>query len=145
MKNKSNEIKTVSAKKYLKDKYGIYEFPFKVLDDTPGGTNLGRIEICIELFRSKRKVDKRYYIEKIWLWFKQTRDKKYRGKIFEIPCFTECIGGDYIGMNSFTASAWRVYYCDVHRQIIMEAYPQNNHSKLLIDVSSSIMVDIDFK
>ena len=54
MENKK-ELKTTSAKKYLIDKYAKYEFPFKVLDDTSGGSNLGRIEVCIELFRSKRK------------------------------------------------------------------------------------------
>jgi len=53
---RNNEIKTISAKKYYDKKLGNYIFPFQVLDDTPGGSNLGRIEVCIELFKSKRKI-----------------------------------------------------------------------------------------
>ena len=137
-------IKPTSAKKFLVNKFGRYEFPFKVLDDTPGGSNLGRIELCVELFRSSRKREGRYYIEKIWVWFKQTRDKRYDGKIFEIPCFVEAIGGDRHDGNSFTTGVWHTSYCDLHKQIIMMAYPKNHHTKLIINAFSSVMADIEF-
>lgn len=142
---KNNEIKTISAKKYYDKKSGRYIFPFQVLDDTPGGSNLGRIEVCIEPFRSKRKIRGRYYVDKILIWFCQTRDKKYSGKTFEIPCFAESICGDSLNrFNSYTACIWRMSYCEIHKQIIMDAYPRNEHSKLIIDVSSSISIDLEF-
>jgi hypothetical protein len=142
MKNKT--FKTASADKYLNKITNQYEFPFEVLDKTPGGSNLGRIEWCIELIRSKRKKEGLYYIEKLYLWAKQTRDKRYIGKIFEIPCYADCVGGP--SRESFLKGVWRVGFCDIHKTLILEAYPdKDNYKKLVINNGSSILMDIYFE
>ena len=34
--------------------------------------------------------------------------------------------------------------CDIHNTIQFDAYPANNHTELIINVGSSIGIDIDF-
>lgn len=137
------KLKIVKAKKNSDWKYS---FPFEVLDKTPGGKSLGRIEWCIEPFIGKKKKEGRYYIEKLWVWAKQTRDKRYLGKIFEIPCFSESIMGDSINRNGFLNHVWLNFPCAEHKgQMQFWAYPQNHHSILEITADSSIAIDIKFK
>ena len=137
------EIKTESADSF-KDENGYYVFPFEVLDKTPGGSNLGRIEWCIEPIRGKKKQG-RIMIEKLLVWAKQTRDERYVGKIFEIPCHTEAITGDSIDRNSFLNHVWYWYFCPDHNTVGMWAYPRNEHSKMVINCGSSFGVTAEFK
>lgn len=140
------ELQYKSAEEF-KDEHGYYVFPFEVLDKTPGGSNLGRIEWHIELVRSKKK-DGRYWIEKLLVWPSQTRDERYpRNIIWEIECYAECITSrNYQGeSNSFIANVWRMFFCEVHKNLIMTAYPRNQHSQLKINVGSSISIDADFE
>jgi len=136
------ELKTMSADKF-KDKDGYYIFPFEVLDKTLGGSSLGRIEWHIEPIKG-RKTKGRYYIEKLLVWVSQTRDEEYMKKIFEIPCYSECITGDTLKRESYLNYVWRVMYCEVHKGIVFSAYPSNHHKELKIDVGSSVSLDIDF-
>jgi len=143
------EFKTHSAEKF-KDKSGYYVFPFDVLDKTPGGSNLGRIEWHIEPVRGKKdRKEGRYYIEKLLVWASQTRDEKYKSKVFEIPCYSEAISASYHHNgrmpDSFMAYVWRVMFCEIHKMPVFSAYPDNQHTQLKIDVGSSISIDIDFK
>ena len=136
------DIKIESAEAF-KDKDGYYIFPFEVLDKTEGGSNLGRIEVQLEFLRGK-KTKGRYYIEKILLQFRQTRDPRYFGKVFEIPCWTEAILGDSLERESYLNYVWRIMHCEVHKDLFFCAYPANNHKALKINVGSSIGADIDF-
>lgn len=141
-----NELEYKSAEQF-KDENGYYVFPFEVLDKTPGGSNLGRIEWHIELVRSKKK-DGRYWIEKLYVWPSQTRDKKYpRNIIWVIDCRAECLTSrNYQDeSNSFISNVWKIQFCEVHKNIFMSAYPKNRHSKLKINVQSSISIDASFE
>ncbi len=154
---KKNQTQAISAEKYrVKTEKGyqkVYRFPFEVMDKTPNGSNLGRIEWCVELFRAKHKKDNRYYIEKIWVWARQTRDTRYQGKTFEIPCWLEMIesfSSDIskrrkYGEASYMSRVWQTYFCPEHKQLAFSAYPQDWHNVLEIDVSLSVMGSIDFK
>ena len=151
---KKNQIKVTSPNKYrVKTEKGyqrIYRFPFETLDPTPGGSNLGRMEWGIELFRAKKKQNNRYYIEKIWVWARQTRDKRYLGKVFEIPCWTEMIESlDRVfgepGTDPYMSRVWQTAFCSEHKQVSFSAYPDTDHNVLEIDVQSSIMASINFK
>ena len=137
------ETQYKSAEEF-KDENGHYVFPFEVLDKTPGGS-LGRIEWHIEFVRSKNK-DGRYWIEKLFVWPTQTRDKKYpRDVIWEIPCFAECLTSSFVNpTDEFISNVWKVQYCEIHKNIFMSAYPQNQHSKLQINVASSISITATF-
>ena len=140
-----NKLKITNASKYFNEKEGVYHFPFEVLDKTPGGTNLGRIEWCIEPIISKKKRDGLYPLEKIYLWAKQTRDKRYAGKTFEIPCYAESILSSPSREGSFLGGVWRMGFCPIHKTLILESYPNNdNYKELIIRTSSSIGVDIDY-
>jgi len=132
-----------SADQFKKGSY--YEFPFTALDPTPGGSNLGRIEWCIELFPGKKsRREGRYFIEKLLVFARQTRDERYAGKTFEIPCNVEMINGSRMKGPNFLAQVWAVEFCSEHKAIILTAYPENHHTKLTIYVNSSIMMDISF-
>lgn len=141
------EITTVSADQFKgKESYEeVYTFPFKPLDDTPGGSNLGRIEWHIEPVRGTRKKHGRYYIEKILLWAQQTRDEKYKGKLFEIPCFTEMIDGSAYSKEPLLGHISHIGFCDKHKNIIISTYPKNHHTKLILRVGNSILTDIYFE
>ena len=138
------KLSIVSAKAYkTKDGYGEYRFPFEVLDKTAGGSNLGRIEWHLECLTGK-KTKGRYYIEKLLIWATQTRDERYVKKIFEIPCYTEALCGDSLLRESYVNYVWRVMPCEIHKTMMFSAYPANNHKELVINVGSSIGIDIDF-
>ena len=136
------KIKTNSADKF-KDKDGYYIFPFDVLDKRTDGASLGRIQIQIEPIMSK-KTKSRYYIEKLLICFRQTRDERYKGKLFEIPCWSEMILGDAIGRESYMNYVWKVFLCEIHKTFVFDAYPANNHKALKIDIDSSVAISIDF-
>lgn len=138
------KIKTINPKAF-ENENGIYIFPFKVLDDTPGGSNLGRIEWNIEAIRGNKNKG-RYYIEKLLIYATQTHDERYGARnIFEIPCFSESISGDCLNRESFLNYVWRIMPCEMHKTFVLSAYPGNQHKELIIDVGSSIGIDIDFK
>lgn len=123
---------------------GSYVFPFDVLDKTPGGFNLGRIEWHLEPFYGRKKKGK-YYIEKIYVWATQTRDDRYYRIIFEIPCFSDSITADSLRRrSSYFHYVWRMNFCEIHKMPVFSAYPADEHSRLELDVSSSISCGIDF-
>lgn len=138
------KLNIVSAKAYKnKDGWGEYRFPFEVLDKTPGGSNLGRIEWHLEALTGK-KTKGRYYIEKLHIWATQTRDPRYAKKIFEIPCYSESFLGDSIKRESYLNYVWRVMPCEIHKTMMFSAYPANNHKELVVNAGSGIGIDIDF-
>lgn len=127
----------------------VYEFPFDVLDKTPGGSNLGRIEWHMEFIPGKKQTRKymhgRRYYEKIYVWATQTRDKRYQKKVFEIPCFVECITGDSLrARSSFMHHVWRVMPCELHDIPTFSAYPANHHRALRIPIDSTISIEPEF-
>jgi hypothetical protein len=134
--------KMISPKEYLKN--GSYVFPFKVFDETPGGSNLGRIEWGIELIHGKKK-DGRYRIQKMLVFARQTRDIRYFGKIFEIECYTDMLQGRSHQYDSFIKYVWNIAFCPEHKSPVLMAYPGDHHSKLIINSSSSIMVEARFE
>lgn len=138
------KTQTYSADKFKSDD-STYRFPFTVLDPTPGGSNLGRIEWGIELLHG-RKQKGRYYIEKLLVFARQTRDERYAGKVFEIPCFTDMLQGrELTGRSAFIQHVWQVSICPEHNAPVLSAYPENQHSELVVDVRSSISIDVNFK
>ena len=138
------KTQTCSADAFKSDDY-TYCFPFTVLDDAPGGRNLGRIEWGIELLHGRKRKG-RYCIEKLLVFARQTRDKRYVGKVFEIPCFAEMLQGAMLTRRGgFIEHVWNIGICPEHKGPVLAAYPDNQHSQLVIDVMSSIMIDANFK
>lgn len=139
------KFETVSAESF-RDENRYYVFPFVALDPTPGGNNLGRIEWHIEPIRSKKKERGMYFIEKLYVWASQTYDERYKGKVFEIPCFAECITASALrDRDSYLHHVWKAQICELHKSMWFSAYPQNHHTSLKINVGSSISIDADFK
>jgi hypothetical protein len=136
------KLKTLSAKRF-RDKSGYFIFPFQVLDDRTDGTSLGRIMWNIELLKG-RKQKGRYFFEKILVWAKQTRDERYMGKVFEIPCYSEAVTGDSLDRESYLNYVWYIQPCEIHNSLIFSAYPANHHKALRINVGSLMSIDIDF-
>lgn len=125
----------------------VYRFPFVALDQTPGGSNLGRIEWSVE-FVPKTRGHKT--LVGVCVWARQTRDPRYCGKAFYIPvnaAFITTQGRTRIDKTcgSFFAGAWRAYICQTHGFTVIESYPENHHVCLVVDVSSSISNDIYFE
>lgn len=144
MTTKKPKFETVSAADF-KGEGGTYRFPFEVLDPTPGGENLGRIEWCIELIWSKRKKWGCHHIEKIYLWAKQTRDPRYAKKILEIECFAEALTSNSVfGLDSYIHNVWYIGQCPEHKTPFMAAYPGNKHTALEINIFSSICLEAVF-
>ena len=144
----SKELKTDSAKKFIKGKKypdsDIYVFPFQCLDTRKGGSSLGRIMWQVEPIYG-RKTKGRYYIEKLLVWVRQTRDKRYMGKVFEIPCYSESLSGSPLEQNSFLNHVWRTSKCEIHKETYFSAYPKDHHTELVINVGRSISIDVNFK
>ena len=139
----NNKIKLRSAKQFLRED-GVYEFPFVCMDTTPGGSNLGRIEWHIEPIRG-RKHRGRYYIEKLLVYASQTRNKKYRGIVFEISCYSESLYSSILHPeDEFIPRVWRIMFCEEHKTPVLSAYPENRHTRLEINVGSSIMINTKF-
>ena|SRR3990167_5212755 len=134
------EVKT--AKEFM-DKDEYYVFPFQVLDERKDGSSLGRIMWQMEPIKG-RKTKGRYYYEKILIWARQTRDERYAGKVFEIPCHSESITGNSFKRESYLNYVWQIQPCEVHKATYFSAYPANHHRVLKIDTGSSISIDIDF-
>ena len=139
-----DEIKIESAEKF-KNSDGTYIFPFVCLDDRKDGSSLGRIEWHLEPFKGK-KTKGRYRIEKLFIFATQTRDERYRGKIFEIPCWGEGITADSLHRgDSYFHCVWKMSFCEIHKAPYFSAYPKNEHTKLVIRANSSISIEIYFE
>jgi len=41
-------------------------------------------------------------------------------------------------------NVWRIYFCREHRRTVLEAYPRNGHTRLVVEVGSSIMIRATF-
>lgn len=143
MKIIKKQFKTVSAKEFSQGDSGVYIFPFKVLDPM-----YGRIEWLVEPIRSKRKREGVYHLEKLLVCARQTLDPRYKDKVFEIPTWAECINSSqisYKGSMSYFAGVWRAQYCEIHKNLILDSYPENNASELVIKVNSIISNDIYYR
>ncbi len=123
---------------------GVYRFPFTPLDPTPGGRSLGRMEWCIEPIRRTRKREGRYWIDSILVWATQTSDPRYFGIVFEIPCMVDCVTSHRLSDGSYFAGVWRTVYCEQHRNVVFDSYPENHHTGLIVNVFvSSASVEYD--
>lgn len=128
---------------------GSYVFPFDVFDKTPGGSNLGRIQWIIELHPSK-KIGGRIRIGELWVHARQTKDQKYRrgDKIiyFKIPTFAESLTTRSSLDKQNCYAPWRMFFCEMHKgAFILDSYPSNHHSKLIINADSSISIDVNYE
>ncbi len=122
-----------------------FSFPFTVMDPTPGGKNLGRIEWNIEILPGKKPKGRAPVIGALAVWARQTRDPRYQGVIFHLPCYTDMLHSNR-DRDDFTKFVWRVGFCEVHKgSAILAAYPDDKHSKLIIDVGSSISGEAYFE
>ena len=128
------KIKTVNPKEFYNKEEDKYIFPIQVLDPDKTCKSLGRIEIHIEQFRSSKKEDGLYCIEKIWLWFQQTRDEKYRGVIFEIPMHCESLQLE----SENSEGGQTLMFCNIHKNPVIWFYPDNGVQSLEIENRSSI-------
>lgn len=139
------KIKTYNPKAFISEP-GVYKFPFTPLDSTPGGSNLGRMEWHVELFKGKKKRGQPYYIEAVYVWGTQTRDERLR-KLYAIKCHAEHLSGHSFTkrIQAFTDYVWRISYCRDHGVPVMSAYPEDDHKTLVIDVCSSIGIEIYFE
>jgi len=130
--------------------YGVvYEFPFDALDKST--MRLGSIEWHLEPFTEYCRKEKRYYINKLWVWATQTVDKRYKGKIFEIPCFTEMIKGNppdifsaKKGEEGFLQRVWDFKPYSDNGNYVLTAYPRHEHNVLRIEAGSSIFIEPKF-
>lgn len=121
----------------------VYEFPFVCVDE-PGPESLGRIEWWLELQRGKRQRGGRWMIERLLIWARQTRDERYRGRCFEIPCCAESLSGHGPAFGGLVRYIWLAAFCCEHRALAFGAYPSFQASKLVVDVRSSISLLIYF-
>lgn len=144
-----SETITQSAEEFYKD--GVYRFPFVGLDDTPGGSNLGRIEWNIEPIwtlvpdEELGPGEDHYMIARLLVWARQTRDERYRDKVFEISLRSEAISGhSHSRYQSFTDYVWLVAGCREHGNVVLSAYPPNGLSVLEIRPHSSLAIDVLF-
>lgn len=116
----------------------IYRIPFRLIEET---RTLGIINWNFEIIRSKKR--KRMFIEKMYIWVRQTRDERVAGKVFKLNLFSEKLCGNIFNKHSF------VEPCSVHSKgTIISTYPKNKYSNnneyfLEINASTSVMVEIN--
>ena len=140
MREEKKKIEPIDPIDFKVDEWK-YEFPFKVLDDTPGGSNLGRIQWYVEMHPMPKKRGRKN-IKEIWVWARQTRDERYANKIFRIETWAEGLTTNSL-KESF--SPWRIFFCEEHKgAVVLDAYPKNHHTKLVICPFSSISCEVDF-
>lgn len=151
MKAKQIDVKTVNPKKFKIDsKFGnVYEFPFDAVDQSPA--QIGTIEWHLEPFMEYNRTEKKYYINKLWLWATQTFDVRYRGKIFEIECYTACLHGnppakdlENIVEEPFIQRVWEFTPYSDNGNYVLTAYPRHEHNVLKIAIDSSIYIEPKF-
>lgn len=122
-----------------------YVFPFTLLDPTPGGANLGRIEWHVELIPARKRSGEknRKRIAEVRVWATQTRDPRYQGKQFRFETIAEALSHRSRDGRGF--QPWRVMFCDKHRgAVVLTAYPENHHTRLIVEPSSSISCEVHF-
>jgi hypothetical protein len=148
---KAKPYKIVYPKEFeVNEKWGkSFVFPFEPLDLPDRLDSLGRIEWHIELVMDKKKskVSKsfsKYYIKELWVFATQTRDKRYIGKIFKIPCHTETLTASSFHPEDYLNNLWKFTFCDVHKNPLFSAYPKDEHKYFVIDASSSISIEPKF-
>jgi len=136
-RGKMTKTPTDKAEKYIVG--GQYRFLFVVFDDTPGGGNLGRIMFRLEPIAEEGD------IVKLFLQVRQTRDKRYDDKTFELEVGAPSIFGNALGTNDFLSNTWRTYYCPEHKTFALEAYPQDHHNVLVFERFSGVGIQIRFE
>lgn len=124
---------------------GHFKFPFVLLDPTPGGSNLGRIEWHVELFPAKKqRGENRRRIGELRVWATQTRDPRYQGKCFRFETIAEALSHRHRDGMGF--QPWRVMFCELHRgAVVISAYPDNHHRTLVVDTNSSISLEVHYE
>lgn len=138
----SKKLVPESAEQFRINGSGDYVFPFDVLDP-----QYGRIQWMIELYPGKKfRGENRRRLGKIWVWATQTKDKRYHGKIFEIETNAECLTTDATLRRNTAYVPWRIMFCEQHKgAVILDAYPENGCTKLIINAFSSISVEAKFQ
>ena len=126
-----------------------YRIPFTILDKTPGGQSYGRIMWNIEILTGTKKTGgwsdkhKRYWVEKIYLWASQTRDKRISGKVFKLDIFCEAFRNH---MNKIEITS--IEPCSLHKNgTVISFYPNNtdsNESILEISATTSVGFGVNF-
>lgn len=135
-------VKTNSAKKF--NVSDGYVFPFTVLDQTPGGSNLGRIEWHIEFVKTKKEKNRNIRpITQMLVWARQTKDPRYVNKFFLLDCDTAGIM-THQDSSDFFHCAWFMQICDEHKMPIISAYPPDDTCALHIQIYSSVGTRIHF-
>jgi hypothetical protein len=135
-------LKTCSAKKY--EVSNGYLFPFILFDPTPGGSNLGRIEWNIEIYKTrKNKISKTRSITQILVWARQTKDAQYLNKFFLLNCDSVGIMTHHDG-DDFLHNVGFMQICDEHKMPILCAYPRDGSCALYIEAYSSVGTRIRF-
>ena len=125
--------KTVTVDPAAFRKGDVYRFPFTCIDPMPGGSNLGRIEWHVEPLRATRKV----LITSVLVWASQTRDNRYQGKVFSLPCRSQSITSSR-DENDYLRHVWQTALCLEHKTLSFSAYPANQHTMLVVECISSI-------
>ena len=138
------ELKFEPAEAYKVD--DGYLFPFTCLDDTPGDSNLGRIEWNLEFYKTKLDKGQRF-VTQMLVWARQTRDPRYFGKTFLLDCNTagvmsSCNRGRKT--DDFMHCSWFVAPCPEHKGQIIAAYPEDHHNALHIEMNSWVGTYIKF-
>lgn len=128
--------------------YPEYIFPFTLMDPTPGGQNLGRMEWQLEPLPSAKQKGRRY-IQGLAIWARQTRDPRYTSRIFLIPTRSEAITGSrrLLGERTeadFVSGVWHMGFCELHRSLILTAYPPDGMTRLIVRTGSSISNEVYF-
>jgi hypothetical protein len=133
--------KTCSAKKF--EVLGGYLFPFTLMDTTPGGGNLGRIEWHIEFVKTRKEKNARY-ITQMLVWARQTKDPRYLNKFFLLDCNTPSIVTHLNNSSDFLNNTWTMAICYEHKMPIVSAHPPDKYCALYIETFSSIGTRIRF-
>lgn len=150
------KIDTYDPKHYLIDSSigNVYCFPFDNKDSSPtakawSGRSYGRIEWLFEPREyTWSKSEKRYYISKLLVWATQTRDTRYKNKIFSIDCMAESLGGIAHKWKEYEEGVinqtWRMMVSQNTKTPMFDTYPNDNFNLLLIKTNSSISLDMKF-
>lgn len=116
-----------------------FEIEFDVLDKTPWGKSLGRIERIVE------PIWIRWSFKKIYVHASQTRDERVDGKRRVIECDTPAFKGGIWDDDNFFSNAWYIWVCKEHKEMFYMAYPADHHKKIVfIDMFTTFYSKIYF-
>lgn len=129
---------------------GLYAFPFLLLDETPGGENLGRIEWHVEPVPGKTPRGRRgeSALGGFLVWATQTTDPRYRARTYWLERDTGGLEGRRLTGApgaAFIENVWIIRRCREHNRLVLSAYPRDHHRRLVFELTSSIAVVAEFR